>query len=218
MQETKRALFFCSRWQILFAEHSSLRPSTVFGFAIDRSPALDCAFSVWIASSARTGSDERRQGHRNEWLRWRLPFNSRHSARCDLLFALLVFGLLGLGVIYVLPWWMLALLVITGIVIGLITYVPRWLLRRNSPAFSRKERCGAYESEVCWQRSASQRSPSSPWPSGSPQAQRHCRSRRSRMERRRSSSRDAACRFRGLLQVRRIRSREGADRRLHPVL
>ncbi len=53
-------------------------------------------------------------------------------------FALLVFGLLGLGVIYVLPWWMLALLVITGIVIGLITYVPRWLLRRNSPAFSPK--------------------------------------------------------------------------------
>lgn len=53
--------------------------------------------------------------------------------------ALLVFGLLGLGVIYVLPWWMLALIVVTGIIIGLITYFPRWLLRRNNPAFSPKK-------------------------------------------------------------------------------
>ena len=37
-------------------------------------------------------------------------------------FALLVFGLLGLGVIYVLPWWILALVVVAGIVIGLFTY------------------------------------------------------------------------------------------------
>lgn len=51
-------------------------------------------------------------------------------------FALLLFGLLGLGIIYVAPWWMLALIVVAGIVIGLITYFPRWLLRRKSPAFS----------------------------------------------------------------------------------
>lgn len=53
-------------------------------------------------------------------------------------FVLLMFGLLGLGVIYVLPWWMLALIVFAGIVIGLIIYVPRWFLRRNNPAFSPK--------------------------------------------------------------------------------
>jgi hypothetical protein len=53
-------------------------------------------------------------------------------------FALLVSGLLGLGVIYVLQWWMLTLVVVTGVLIGLITYFPRWLLRRNSPAFSPK--------------------------------------------------------------------------------
>ncbi|MBY0362865.1 MAG: hypothetical protein K2X45_13245 [Phreatobacter sp.] len=53
-------------------------------------------------------------------------------------FTLLIFGLLGLGVLYVLPWWMLALIVAAGIAIGLITYFPRWLLRRNNPAFSAK--------------------------------------------------------------------------------
>lgn len=53
-------------------------------------------------------------------------------------FALLIFGLLGLGVIYVLPWWMLALIMVTGIIIGLIAYFPRWLLRRNNPAFAPK--------------------------------------------------------------------------------
>ncbi len=51
-------------------------------------------------------------------------------------FALLIFGLLGIGVIYVLPWWMLALIVAAGILIGLLTYFPRWIFRRNNPAFS----------------------------------------------------------------------------------
>lgn len=51
-------------------------------------------------------------------------------------FALLLFGLLGLGVIHVLPWWMLALIVGAGIIIGLVSYLPRWLLRRSNPAFS----------------------------------------------------------------------------------
>lgn len=49
---------------------------------------------------------------------------------------LFVFGVLGLGVIYVLPWWMLALVTLAGILIGLFTYIPRWLLRRSDPAFS----------------------------------------------------------------------------------
>jgi hypothetical protein len=51
-------------------------------------------------------------------------------------FALLLFGLLGLGVVYVLSWWMLALIVAAGIAIGLATYFPRWLLRRTKPGFS----------------------------------------------------------------------------------
>ena len=54
-------------------------------------------------------------------------------------FALLVFGLLGLGVVYVLPWWMLALVVVAGIVIGLITYFPRWFLHRDKHGFSPKK-------------------------------------------------------------------------------
>ena len=53
-------------------------------------------------------------------------------------FSLLAFGLLGLGVVYVLPWWMLALVVVAGVAIGLVTYLPRWLLRRNNPTFSPK--------------------------------------------------------------------------------
>lgn len=51
-------------------------------------------------------------------------------------FSLLLFGLLGLGVVYVVPGWMLALVVAAGVLIGLATYVPRWLLRRNKPGFS----------------------------------------------------------------------------------
>jgi hypothetical protein len=53
-------------------------------------------------------------------------------------FALLAFGLLGLAVIHVLPWWMLGLVVVAGAAIGLVTYLPRWLLRHNNPAFSPK--------------------------------------------------------------------------------
>lgn len=51
-------------------------------------------------------------------------------------FALALFGLLGFAVIRVLPWWMIALVLAAGLVIGLLTYVPRWLVRRNSAAFS----------------------------------------------------------------------------------
>ncbi len=53
-------------------------------------------------------------------------------------FALLLFGLLGLGVVHVLPGWMIALIVTAGLLIGFVTYVPRWVVRRNSPAFSPK--------------------------------------------------------------------------------
>lgn len=51
-------------------------------------------------------------------------------------FTLLLFGLAGLAIVSVLPWWMVALIVAAGLVIGLVTYVPRWLLRRNNPDFS----------------------------------------------------------------------------------
>ncbi len=51
-------------------------------------------------------------------------------------FALLLFGTLGFAVVGVLPWWMMALVALAGMVLGLVTYLPRWLIRRNNPAFS----------------------------------------------------------------------------------
>ncbi len=49
---------------------------------------------------------------------------------------LLALGALGLATLYVLPWWMLGLIVVAGLVLGGIAYLPRWLLRRNDPDFS----------------------------------------------------------------------------------
>lgn len=51
-------------------------------------------------------------------------------------FVLLLFGLLGLGVIYVLPWWMLALVVGAGLVVGGLSFILRWLWGRHSPRFA----------------------------------------------------------------------------------
>lgn len=51
-------------------------------------------------------------------------------------FVLVVFGLAGLAVVGVLPWWMSALVVAAGLVFGALTWLPRWLLRRNNPGFS----------------------------------------------------------------------------------
>lgn len=52
-------------------------------------------------------------------------------------FALFVFGLAGLVVVGVLPWWMIGLVIAAGLAIGSLSYLPRWLWRRNDPAFSR---------------------------------------------------------------------------------
>ncbi len=49
---------------------------------------------------------------------------------------LLLLGALGLATLYVLPWWMLALIATAGVAIGAISFLPRWLLRRNHPDFS----------------------------------------------------------------------------------
>lgn len=54
-------------------------------------------------------------------------------------FALLLIGLLGFAVIGVLPWWMIALVVLAGVLVGAVTYLPRWLLRRNNPDFAPKK-------------------------------------------------------------------------------
>ena len=51
-------------------------------------------------------------------------------------FVLVVFGLFGLAVVAALPWWMSALVLATGLVIGVLTWLPRWLLRGNNPGFS----------------------------------------------------------------------------------
>ena len=40
---------------------------------------------------------------------------------------LALFALLGLAVVSVLPWWMIALVVGAGLVIGAVTFLPRWL-------------------------------------------------------------------------------------------
>lgn len=50
--------------------------------------------------------------------------------------ALLLFGALGMSIIHVVPLWMLALIVAAGVVVGLVTYFPRWLINRKDPAFS----------------------------------------------------------------------------------
>lgn len=67
-----------------------------------------------------------------------VPLSRRLSLQLGAVFwfALLLFGLLGLGVLYVLPWWMLALVAVAGVLIGLVTYLPRWLVSRNRPGFS----------------------------------------------------------------------------------
>ena len=53
-------------------------------------------------------------------------------------FALFLFGLLGLAVVGVLPWWMIALVVLAGIVLGALSWLPRWFVRRKDIAFHRK--------------------------------------------------------------------------------
>jgi len=50
-------------------------------------------------------------------------------------FALLLFGLLGLAVVAVLPWWMIGLVLVAGLLLGSLIYLPRWLMRRRDPTF-----------------------------------------------------------------------------------
>lgn len=59
-------------------------------------------------------------------------------------FALLLFGLSGLAIIHVLPWWMIALVVAAGVLIGLVTYLPRWIVRRGNPDFSPRTAVAAH--------------------------------------------------------------------------
>ncbi len=51
-------------------------------------------------------------------------------------FALILFALSGLAVVGVLPWWMIALVVLVGIVLGLLAFLPHWLWNRNRNGYA----------------------------------------------------------------------------------
>ncbi len=61
-------------------------------------------------------------------------------------FSLLLFGLVGLAVVGVWPWWMIAIVVAAGLLIGSLSYLLRWLWLRKNPAFSPGRTFAAYAS------------------------------------------------------------------------
>jgi hypothetical protein len=62
----------------------------------------------------------------------------RIGTKAILWFVLIVFAALGLGIVLALPWWMVALLGLAGVVLGAIPFLPVWLFKRADPAWSGK--------------------------------------------------------------------------------
>lgn len=53
-------------------------------------------------------------------------------------FTLVLFALLGLGVLHVLPWWLLLGLALFGVLVGAVPFLLRWLVKRNTPEWNGK--------------------------------------------------------------------------------
>jgi len=60
----------------------------------------------------------------------------RIAALAIIWFALALFAFLGFAVVGELPWWMIALVMLAGIVAGLPLFLLRWLFKRRNPTWS----------------------------------------------------------------------------------